>query len=777
VEATLRSVAISEAVQFVCLGLLLWLLMRALVVRPLVRFKDQVAALSASGQETPIDLGRVDVGEIATLQLGFNGLMRRLAASRVHIEEQNAVLQHDKAQIQCIVDSIPDLIFIKDRNGVYLGCNKALEAFFGRRADQIVGSTDLELFEPALAAEVRQEDHDLMRTGSMRVVEHQLAYPDGRKVCLETVKTLFFGPGGELLGLVGIARDITDRKAVEEQLRLASLVYRNSSEGMVATDEDNRIIAINPAFAELSGYSEDEVLGKNPSMFGSDRQDPGVFREMWHALEASGRWKGEIWNRHKAGHEYAVWLTVNTIFTGEGKVHRRVALFSDITEKKKADNLIWAQANYDYLTGLPNRRLFQDRLGQEIKKAHRDRTRLAVLFIDLDRFKEVNDTLGHNMGDVLLVEAADRIRNRLREYDTLSRFGGDEFMVILSGLCESAVVSQVSMDMIARLSEPFVLGGHEAYVSASVGIALYPDDADSVTDLVKHADQAMYAAKAMGRGRFNFFTKSLQEASELRIRIASDLRHALKEEQMELYYQPIVDLATGRIRKAEALLRWKHPVLGYISPATFIPIAEDTGTIQQIGDWVFRVAVEQVRRWRAELMPALQISVNMSPVQFLRDGRSHAHWVEHLRDAGVPGDGVAIEITEGLLMSAEPVISDTLLSFRDAGIQVAIDDFGTGYSALSYLKKFHIDYLKIDRTFTNNLAPDSPDLALCEAIVVMAHKLDMKVIAEGVETNRQHALLQRIDCDYGQGFLFARPASATVFEDILRQIAVATDRA
>lgn len=766
---TLWPVAISDSALFVCFSLLLWSLAHFLVVRPLVHFSKQVGALSDRGLGKPIDLGRVEVGEIETLKQGFNQLMQQLATSHTQIAEQNVLLQHEKAQMRCIIDSIPDLIFIKDPKGVYLGCNKAFEEFTGRPESAILGKTDFDFFDVETAEFFRQKDREMMETGSIRLNEESVVYPDGRHVTLETLKTFFYGPDGKMLGLVGISRDITERRALEEEQKLAAMVYKNSSEAMVTTDEENRIIAINPSFTELTGYVEDEVLGKDPKILNSGRHDPEFFRAMWKDLNATGRWKGEIRNRHKDGHEIIDWLTINTIFNEDGKVHRRVALFSDITDKKKADNLIWTQANFDHLTGLPNRRLFHDRMNQEIKKTHRTQSKTALLFIDLDRFKEINDSLGHEVGDLLLVEAAARLKDCIRDYDTLARFGGDEFTVILSELRDAADIGRISTNIIERLSEPFVLIGQELFVSASIGIALYPDDATTVTDLIKRADQAMYAAKGAGRGRFNFFTEALQEASELRLRLATDMRRAIKEAQFEVYYQPIIDLKTGYIRKAEALLRWNHPQKGFISPATFIPIAEDTGTIQEIGNWVFSQAIRQARRWQSEHGRDFQISINISPVQLIRDGRSHGHWIEQIRETGLSGSSIVIEVTEGLLMSTETVISDTLLHFRDAGIQVAIDDFGTGYSALSYLKKFDIDYLKIDKSFTANLAPEATDLALCEAIVVMAHKLGLEVIAEGVETDEQKDLLKQIRCDYAQGYLFSRPVPAGEFDKLLAQ--------
>lgn len=567
--------------------------------------------------------------------------------------------------------------------------------------------------------------------------------------------------------VLGWFYDITRRKVMEESLQLAALVYENSSEAMTVTDAQNRIIAINPAFTEMTGYSEAEVLGQNPKILSSTRHGPEFFQEMWDALQITGRWKGEIWNRRKDGEEYIEWLSINTIYTESGNVHRRVALFSDITEKKRTENLIWNQANFDHLTDLPNRRLFHDRLEQEILKGHRDHFHTALLFVDLDRFKEVNDTLGHDVGDQLLIEASRRLKHCVRDYDTLARLGGDEFTVILSELQHDADAARVATTIIESLSMPFRLNGQDIFVSASIGIAIYPDDAQTAKNLIRHADQAMYEAKKGGRSRFHFFTRELQDKAETRMRLAADLRNGLQLNQFLVYYQPIVCLITGKILKAEALLRWNHPEHGFISPAVFIPVAEDTGIINEIGDWVFTQALAQVKRCQSLLGNDFQISVNKSPLQFSGDNRNTADWVEKLAQMGLNGSSIVVEITEGLLMNTDTGVIQELLRFRDAGIQVAIDDFGTGYSALSYLNKFDIDYLKIDQSFTRHLAPDNEYMALCEAIVVMAHKLGLKVIAEGVETELQRDLLKQMGCDYAQGYLYAKPLPPADFEQLL----------
>ena len=450
-----------------------------------------------------------------------------------------------------------------------------------------------------------------------------------------------------------------------------------------------------------------------------------------------------------------------------GRKHKLTGVSQDITDKKRSEETIWQQANFDPLTGLPNRRMFQDRLEHELKKSHRDKSTLALMFIDLDKFKEVNDTLGHGKGDILLIEAARRISACVRESDTVARLGGDEFTVILSELDAPNNIGRIAQSIIDALIAPFTLENETAFVSASIGITLYPDDASNLDMLMSNADQAMYVSKSAGRNRFSYFTRSLQETALNRMRLINDLRGALAGHQLHLHYQPIVELSSGDIHKAEALIRWQHPERGLISPAEFIMLAEETGMIIEIGDWVFREAARQVRRLRATYHPNFQISVNKSPIQFRNDDHCFQKWLPHLQQMGLPGQSIAIEITEGLLLDASASVKEKLFALRDAGFQVALDDFGTGYSSLAYLKKFDIDYLKIDRSFVRNLTATSDDMALCEAIIVMAHKLGLKVIAEGIETTTQRHLLAAAGCDYGQGYLFARPLPISEFDALL----------
>lgn len=462
-------------------------------------------------------------------------------------------------------------------------------------------------------------------------------------------------------------------------------------------------------------------------------------------------------------------LGVVTLYRGQtgepdeqdmGRLRYASHLSAIAIERKRIEEQMQHQASYDTLTGLPNRRMFRDRLHEEIDKAERGGESLALLFIDLDRFKEVNDTMGHEIGDLLLVEAAQRIRAGIRETDTVARLGGDEFIVILPRVDDMSHLGRIAQNIVNAMTKPFRLDTHTVYVSTSIGIAVYPFDTDTADGLVGCADQAMYAAKELGRNGFSFFTPAMQQQAQTRLTLANDLRDALAKGQLQVHYQPIVDIASGAIVKAEALLRWRHPERGMVPPNQFISIAEENGLIHEIGDWVFRQAVETAKRWNADSRVVRQISVNLSPRQFIK-GDFYVSWLTHLEQAGVAPEHIVIEITEGLLLDDRPDILQIINRLGQAGMQVALDDFGTGYSAMAYLKKFPIDYLKIDRSFVRDLESDPNDRAIAEAIVVMAHKLGLKTIAEGVETVGQRDLLAAVGCEFLQGYLYAKPMPAT----------------
>lgn len=606
------------------------------------------------------------------------------------------------------------------------------------------------------------------------VNEHRVRHRNGDYLwILDRGKVVARDADGLPLRMVGAHTDVTERRRVMNDLAQSELAQRALLDAMadgVFVAQDFRFVFANTALPRILGYSRDEFIG----LHFTDVVHPD-FLELWcerFRLRISAGpeplRRYEVQFMHKNG-QRPVWIElIASRFVHEGDP-AVLGIVRDISEKKINEQMIWRQANYDALTGLPNRHMLIHRLDQEMKLCQRHSWSLALLFIDLDRFKEVNDTLGHALGDRLLKQAAQRISGCLRETDVVARFGGDEFTVLLGAIEQPEVIEAIAAKILDRLHQPFQLDQHMAYVSASIGITLYPGESDSVDDLMMHADQAMYEAKRAGRNRVSYFTRSLQDDAERRMRLVADMHAAIEQAQFSLVYQPIVHIASGKIRKAEALIRWQHPERGHVSPADFIPIAEETGLILPIGDWVMRTGIKFARDLQARLGETVQISLNKSPVHLRNRKPGYPSVVELLAEYGVPGSLIAVEMTEGMLIEADEQTLQRLYALRDAGVQVSLDDFGTGYSSLSYLKKFDIDYLKIDQSFVRGLSAHSSERALCEAMIVMAHKLGIEVVAEGVETHEQLALLREAGCDYAQGYLFSRPLPAEHFEVWLRE--------
>lgn len=546
-------------------------------------------------------------------------------------------------------------------------------------------------------------------------------------------------------------------RQAEESNRLAALVYHNTSQAMVVTDPDGYIRDINPAFTVITGYQASEVQGRSMSLLSSGRHDRAFYQSLWASLLQTGQWVGDIHNRRKSGEIYIQRLSISTSYDEDGSVNCRVGLFSDVTQKRQQEALIWHQAHHDQLTDLPNRKLFHERLSQSIEKVRSDGSSFALLFLDLDLFKEVNDRHGHHEGDRLLRKVAGRLRSVVSPTDCVARLGGDEFTLILHDVDSPDALRPVCEHILSVVSAPYTLSSGITRVSASLGVTFCPQDGVDATDLLRFADQAMYVAKEQGRGRYRYYSGAIHERMRERRKLQRELREALDRRELVLHYQPIVSMPNGCIVRTEALLRWRHPRLGMLEPQRFIDLAEETGLIVPIGDWVFREALQQLAQWREGHAADLHMSINVSPVQFQEGGLQPSAWVEYMRQLGLPCTSLTVEITEGLLMGGDDVVLQRLQELRAAGIQIALDDFGTGYSSFAYLKRFSLDYLKIDRSFVNHLAKESDDWVLCQAMAAMAHRLGIQVVAEGVRSTAQRDLLIEMGCTLGQGAGYCVP--------------------
>ncbi len=603
---------------------------------------------------------------------------------------------------------------------------------------------------------------------SCYVVQYRVVRPDGTvRVVVERIEVTC-NVARQPTHMMGVVQDVTERKRVEQQLLLFDHVFKQSSEGIVLTNANREIVEINESFSRITGYSREEALGQNPCLIKLEEHNRDCYAQMWQQVEQQGVWSGEMWDQHKNGTLYSKALSITMVKNGQGRVSHYIGIFSDISHNKQIEQQLQRMAFYDELTGLPNRTLCKDRLNQEIKVAHRREEQLAVLFLDLDHFKYVNDTLGHSSGDLLLLEAARRIQRCVRESDTIARLGGDEFMVLLTGVVSIEMVERVAVAIIQALSEKIVLQGQEVTIGVSIGISLYPDNGGTYDELTKNADVAMYRAKEAGRNTFMFFTRELQEIMVARLTLERELRRAIQREDFELYYQPKVDLRSGQIVGMEALLRWQHEAGHMVMPAEFIPLAEETGLILPLGEWVLRQACRQAVVWRQAGHLALRMAVNLSAKQF--DQADIATLIESILDeTGLPPEALELEVTESMVMKDADRAVVTLRRLRALGVHIAVDDFGTGYSSLSYLKKLPLQTLKIDRSFVRDLGHDSDDEAIVSAIISMAGTMEMRVVAEGVETVEQLEFLRRDGCDEAQGFLFSRPVPADQFELLLQK--------
>lgn len=669
-----------------------------------------------------------------------------------------------------LYDATPLPMILSRIDGTFEYVNPALLNLLGYPEEKIYEPTLIITHPDDIHLNITIRDQLKLDPLSPVVVEKRYLHKSGESLVVILTIVAQTDSEDNIIRYIAQIVDITDRKRIEEQLMLASLVYKTSSEGMMITDADGIIKDINNAFTGITGYTRQDVVGKNAhNALYSGVKHTDYYQSILRQLELTGSWKGEIWNKRKNGEIYPGLLSVNSDIFEDGSVNKRIALYTDLTQMKANEALIHQQAFYDSLTNLPNRNMFFDQLEQAMRKSDKEDLPLAVLILDLDGFKEVNDLLGHDTGDQLLKNTARRLVECLSDTDIVARLGGDEFAIIVTGIQDIRAIDIELEEILTTLSNPFEIANEQIYISASIGITLYPEDSDSLSELLKNADQAMYSAKQQGRDRYCYFTKSLQVKSLTRSKVISDLRAAVDNQQFVLHYQPIVNLTTNEISKAEALVRWQHPENGIINPDEFIKIAEETGLILGVGNWVINEALHQAATWRKTLREDFQISINKSPLQFKSENYKSDEWLALMDGLGLHGSAIVIEITENVLMDVSNSLDAQLQELMNANIKFSLDDFGTGYSSLSYLKRFNFDYLKIDRSYIQNLAGDTDEYLLCESIIQMAHKLGIEVVAEGIETEEQLKILKSAGCDYGQGFLFSKPLPASQFDQLILQ--------
>ncbi len=675
--------------------------------------------------------------------------------------EQNLI----DANLLKVLDVTPAPIIVSRLDGSFEYVNVAFLNMLGYSAEEIY-EDDIVVSHPdelLLNEKIRESLHKAPFTPI--TLEKRYLHKSGKEVI--GLLTMVAEPDeeGKVKRFIAQIINITEHKVAQQNIEIFRALINKSNDSMIVFDPLSGLVRdANQECCEQLGYSIEELQEKTVKDIDINMSDQTVWSEHVESVKKSGGQILEAIQKRKDGSCFPVEISVSYVELEQDSY--MLAIIRDISERRKKDETIWHQANYDSLTNLPNRDMLQDRLGQQIKRLNK---KIAILCLDIDHFKDINDSFGHHSGDKLLIEIAKRIKNCTRDCDTVARLGGDEFAIVIDELEDSKYIEKITENILEALLLPIDLGIHKAFVSGSIGITIYPNDSQSTEELLKNADQAMYEVKNNGRNGYKYFTQYMHDKALARVQLINDLHRGIENKEFEMVYQPIINMENNNINKAEALIRWNHPTRGKINPDEFIPIAEESNLIVEIGRWVFEEVSKQMYEWKKQNRKKLQININMSPIQFSHKSDEFIKkWLKELTDYGLEAKDFTIEITEGVMMNMYNTegIGEKLLLMREAGVNIALDDFGTGYSSLAYLKKLDIDYIKIDRTFVLNLKPDSDNLALCEVIIMLAEKFNLKVVAEGIESEEQYQLLQDAGCNYGQGFLFSRPLTAKVFTDL-----------
>lgn len=696
-------------------------------------------------------------------------LQHRFTSDALYAQSVRNLVESEKKFRNIFHNHNAVMLLIDQHSGQIVDANASALKFYGFPIEQLTNMRiqDINaLSEEEIAMEMR-------KAASMNqnyfVFQHKLS--DASKRYVEVHSTPIEADDKAML--FSIIHDITERVESEQKLKLDAKVFEHSQEGVLVTDANNRIVTINKAFSDITGYHHDDVVGDDPAILQSGRHDKQFYVDMYEAIEDHGFWKGEIWNRKKDGTVYPQLLSISKVENDNNILTNYVAVFSDITRLKQSEARMEQLAHYDALTHLPNRLLLKSRIEHAIERARRRRDeKVAILFLDLDHFKVVNDSLGHMAGDELLRQVARRLKDTLREDDTIARLGGDEFVILLEGVTDINDLSGVAQNIIEAVKTPFDLPdsqieaeSHEAVVGTSIGISIYPDDSQDIEKLFTFADSAMYKAKQNGRSTYAFYTESITEQADKRFRLSSQLAKSIDKNELQLYFQPQLDMQTLQITGAEALIRWNHPKEGLLGPFAFIGIAEETGFIHEISKWVIAQGCQQLRRWQDHGYN-LSLALNISPRDFRYDD-FYDQVKLNLEENGVRAAALELELTENGLMETSGNILELLQQLKTLGISLAVDDFGTGHSSIAYLKHFPVDKLKIDRSFIKDIDVDDADKMITETIIDMARNFDLKVVAEGVETEEQQNLLRELECDVAQGFLYSKPLPLAEFEALL----------
>ena len=759
-------------------------------------FDDVALSIEAvkNGAQDYLVKGRIDGGL----------LMRsiRYAIERQYLEKE---LRESELRYKRLVQMMPDIVYTVDTEGKFTFINEAIknlgyepEHLMGKHFSLLIHPDDVgsvsrseflrkykdapdkyknvpKLFDERRTGERKTTGLEirLLKSNANEVVVGKMEWLSGESVFIEVNSSGHYSKDidrrdKELLGTIGIIRDITIRKQTEDQVRKLSRAVEQSPIIIIITDVNGNIEYTNPMFTRVTGYTKEDVFKKNLYTVKPNRMSPEEYKQLWNAVAAGATWRGELCNEKKTGELYWESMTISPIKDFQGDITHFLVVSEDVTERKQAETTIRQMAFYDTLTSLPNRSLFNDRLSMAMVHAGRKEESLAVLFLDLDHFKLVNDTLGHAVGDLLLKAVSERLAGCIRKGDTVARLGGDEFIVLLPGIKRREDASDVAEKIVEKITHPFLVGNHELIVTTSIGVAIYPDDGKDLDTLLRNADIAMYHAKEHGRNNFQYYNNALYIKVSRKRLLESKLRHALERKEFLLHYQPQVNINTGQIVGIEALLRWNHPELGMVSPLEFIPLSEATGLIVSIGEWVLSTACSQVKAWQDAGLPKIRIAVNLSTHTFQR--QNFVERVIHtLNETRLSPRFLELEITESTAMQNVEATITKLGKLHVMGIQIAIDDFGTGHSSLNYLRKFPIHTLKIDQSFVKDVTTNPGDASIVSAIIALAKSLKLKVVAEGVETREHFSFLKEHQCEEAQGYLFHKPAPPESIETILRQ--------